>query len=88
MIVLLIVLYLIIGLIVSIIGTYVLYKKGSRTDIDDYFTYDFSLAATIIVLLLWPIVLFLLFSMYGIKNLYMAATILLDKLYKKRCKKR
>jgi hypothetical protein len=30
----------------------------------------------------------LLFSMYGIKNLYMAATILLDKLYKKRCKKR
>ena len=88
MIVLLIVLYLIIGLIVSIIGTYVLYKKGSRTDIDDYFTYDFSLAATIIVLLLWPIVLFLLFSMYGIKNLYMAATILLDKLYEKRCKKR
>nr|DAH91888.1 MAG TPA: hypothetical protein [Caudoviricetes sp.] len=64
------------------------YKTSCRTDIDDYFTYDFSLAATIIVLLLWPIVLFLLFSMYGIKKLYIAATILLDKLYKKRCKKR
>ena len=52
MIVLLIVLYLIIGLIVSIIGTYIDYKTSCRTDIDDYFTYDFSLAATIIVLLL------------------------------------
>jgi len=70
------------------LNTNIDYKTSCRTDIDDYFTYDFSLAATIIVLLLWPIVLFLLFSMYGIKNLYMAATILLDKLYKKRCKKR
>lgn len=88
MIVLLIVLYLIIGLIVSIIGTYVLYKTSCRTDIDDYFTYDFSLAATIIVLLLWPIVLFLLFSMYGITNLYMVATILLDNFFEKRRKKK
>ena len=87
MIVLLIVLYLIIGLIVSIIGTYIDYKTSCRTDIDDCFTYDFSLAATIIVLLLWPIILFLLFSMYGIKNLYMAATILLDNFYRRRGKK-
>ena len=55
------------------------YKTSCRTDIDDYFTYDFSLAATIIVLLLWSIILFLLFSMCGIKNLYMVATILLDR---------
>lgn len=87
MIVLLIVLYLIIGLIVSIVGTYINYKISWRTDIDDYFTYDFSLAVTIIVLLLWPIVLFLLFSMYGIKILYMAAIILLDKFYERGKKK-
>ena len=87
MIVLLIVLYLIIGLIVSIVGTYINYKISWRTDIDDYFTYDFSLLGTIIVLLLWPIVLFLLFFMYGNKNLYMAATILLDKFYRRRGKK-
>lgn len=87
MIVLLIVLYLITGFIVSIIGTYVSYRESCRTDIDDYFEYDFSLLGTTIVLLFWPIMLFLSFFMYGIKNLYMAATMLLDKFYEKRCKK-
>ena len=87
MIVLLIILYLIMGLMISIIGTYVNYRGGCRTDIDDYFEYDFSLLGTTIVCLFWPIILFLLFFMYGIKSLYMAAIILLDKIYKKRCKK-
>ena len=58
MIVLLIVLYLIIGFIVSIIGTYVDYRESWRTDIVDYIEHDFSLVAAIIVLLFWPIILF------------------------------
>lgn len=88
MIVLLIVLYLIIGLIVSIIGTYVDYRESWRTDIVDYIEHDFSVATIIIVLFFWPIILFWAFILYGCKNLYMATTILLDKLYKKRYKKR
>lgn len=88
MIVLLIVLYFIIGLIVSIIGTYVDYRESWRTDIVDYIEHDFSVATIIIVLFFWPIILFWVFILYGCKNLYMATTILLDKLYKKRYKKR
>lgn len=87
MIVLLIVLYLIIGLIVSIIGTYVDYSESWRTDIVDYIEHDFSVATIIIVLFFWPIILFWVFILYGCKNLYMATTILLDKLYRKRGKK-
>lgn len=87
MIVLLIVLYLIIGLITSIIGVYVDYRESWRTDIVDYIEYDFSTAATMIVLLFWPIISFWVFFMYGIRNLYMATTILLDKFYRRRGKK-
>lgn len=87
MIVLLIVLYLIIGLIVSIIGTYVDYRESWRTDIVDYIEHDFSVATIIIVLFFWSIILFWVFISYGCKNLYMATTILLDKLYRKRGKK-
>lgn len=87
MMVLLIVFYLIIGFITSIIGVYVDYRGSSRTDIDDYFDYDFSLAVIIIVLLFWPIILFWVFILCGLKNLYAATTILLDKFYRKRSKK-
>lgn len=87
MIVLLIVLYLIIGFIVSIISTYVDYRESWLTDIVDYFTYDFSLAATIIIWLFWLFLVFWTFFTFGIKNLYMAATILLNKFYRKRAKK-
>lgn len=71
----------------SIIGTYVDYRESWRTDIVDYIEYDFSVATIIIVLFFWPIILFWAFSMCGIKNLYMAAMILLDKFYRKRGKK-
>lgn len=71
----------------SIIGTYVDYRESWRTDIVDYIEYDFSVATIIIVLFFWPIILFWAFSMCGIKKLYMAATILLDKFYRKRGKK-
>lgn len=87
MIVLLIVLYLIIGLIVSIIGTYVDYRESWRTDIVDYFTYDFSLAATIIIWLFWVFLAFWVFFTFGIKNLYICAIMLLDKFFEKRSKK-
>lgn len=88
MIVLLIVLYLMIGFIVSIISTYVDYRESWQTDIVNYLEYDFSLAAVIIIWLFWLFLVFWVFFTFGIKNLYMYAIMLLDKLYKKRCKKR
>lgn len=87
MIILLIVLYLIIGFIVSIIGTYVDYRESWRTDIVNYIERDFSVATTIFVLFFWPIILFWVFILYVVKNLYAATTILLDKFYRKRSKK-
>ena len=78
MIVLLIVLYLIIGLIVSIIGTYVDYRESWRTDIVDYIEYDFSVATIIIVLFFWPIILFWAFILYALLScLFFAFTLII-----------
>lgn len=87
MIVFLIVLYLIIGFIMSIILTYIDYRESWQTDIVNYFEYDFSLAVAIIIWLFWLFLVFWTFFTFGIKNLYMAATILLNKFYRRRGKK-
>lgn len=77
-----IILYFVIGIVVSIIGAYIDYRESCRYgDIDDYLKYDFSSMACIFIAIFWPIVLITVFFMVIIPNLFVATVILLDKFF-------
>lgn len=80
-----IVLYLVIGVILSIVYTYldyvIDYKSPVFDDLDSYFDSQFSVPMTLGMIVAWPIVLVVFVFTVGIRSLFIGAVALLDKIF-------
>lgn len=79
-----IILYFVIGIIASIVYTYLNYVieyKSPQYDIELYFDMQFSVPMTLFMIFGWPIALVIALFTIVIPGLYMSATILLDKIF-------
>lgn len=84
MVKIIIILYFVIGIILSIVYTYFDYTidyKSPSYDIDLYFDSQFSVPMTLGMIFAWPIVLVIFVFTVAIPGLYMSAIILLDKIF-------
>lgn len=78
------ILYFVVGVISSIVYTYLNYVieyKSPLYDIELYFDTQFSVPMTLGMILGWPIVLVIAIFTIVIPGLYMGVTILLDKIF-------
>lgn len=79
-----IILYFVIGIILSIVYTYLNYVidfKSPSYNIELYFDTQFSVPMTLGIVFGWPIVLVIALFTIVLPGLYMSATILLDKIF-------
>lgn len=79
-----IILYFVIGIILSIVYTYLNYVieyKSTSYNIELYFDSQFSVSMTLFIIFGWPIVLVVALFTIVLPGLYMSATILLDKIF-------
>lgn len=76
------VLYFIIAFVLSVVGTYYDYRSSYfHKSIESYFNDNFKLSVCICIWVFWPITLIVLFFMTCIPYVYMAAVMLLDKIF-------
>ena len=79
-----IILYFVIGVILSIVYTYsdyVIDYKSPVYDINTYFDCQFSVPMTLGIIFGWPIVVIIFVSIIVLPGLYRSAIILLDKIF-------
>lgn len=74
--------YLVVAFVLSIVGTYCIYRIDySYEGIDQYFDRDFSLIGCMAMWLFWPITLIVLFFNVVLPSFYMCTVIILDKIF-------